>query len=279
MKVRNTGGGTPITPAGPITPTGPVGPATPVRPAAGVQAGRRVGDVATVIGLSEVDLTPKVKEAIDKLMAEVENLRGELDVARKRVEYLEQLADEDALVPVLNRRAFVRELTRTASFADRYGITSSVIYFDMNGMKQINDRWGHAAGDQALHHVATVLVNSVRASDVVGRLGGDEFGLILTQSDGETAAAKAASLAAEIAAQPLNWRGETVPVAVAYGVHTIVAGEKVDAALEAADRAMYMNKRGADDAPVADAPNADGPASNADGPASNAPAAAGPSAK
>ncbi|MEM7170637.1 MAG: GGDEF domain-containing protein [Pseudomonadota bacterium] len=236
MKIRDTGG---------VAPTSRTASNGKTTAASSSPSPQSVSDVATIMGVPEGELTPKVRQAIDRLMAEVENLRGELENTRKRVEYLERLADEDSLVPVLNRRAFVRELTRTASFAERYGITSSVIYFDLNGMKQINDSLGHAAGDQALQHLAKVLIASVRASDVVGRLGGDEFGVILAQSDHDTATAKAVRLAQNIADQPMQWRDEAVPLVVAYGVHTLTAGEKVDDALEAADRAMYVNKRAA----------------------------------
>ncbi|MCH7794025.1 MAG: GGDEF domain-containing protein, partial [Proteobacteria bacterium] len=111
-------------------------------------------DVATIMGVPEAELTPKVRAAIDRLMAEAQSLREELGRARRRVEYLEQLADRDPLAPVLNRRAFVRELTRMIAFAERYGVSGSVLYFDIDGMKRINDTWGHAAGDAALKHVA-----------------------------------------------------------------------------------------------------------------------------
>src|SRR5581483_1972703 len=103
----------------------------------------------------------------------------ELVQANARIVELERLADEDALMPVANRRAFVRELSRMIAFTQRYGLPSSVVYFDINGMKQINDSHGHTAGDAALQHIAKILVDNIRSSDLVGRLGGDEFAVIL----------------------------------------------------------------------------------------------------
>src|ERR1700688_2119547 len=79
-------------------------------------APRETIDVLNLVGLSEGELTPKLRQAIMGLMAEVEALRRELGEARARIGYLERLADEDPLVPVANRRAFVRELTRMMSF-------------------------------------------------------------------------------------------------------------------------------------------------------------------
>lgn len=200
-------------------------------------------DVAEVMGIPEAELTPKVRQALQQLMAEVYSLRQELEESRQRVGYLEQLADQDSLAPVLNRRAFVRELGRMAAFEERYGNAGAVLYFDVNDLKAINDAHGHAAGDAVLRHVCEVLLRDTRASDVVGRLGGDEFGVILAQSGLEPAAAKAATLAGAIAAQPVVWEGTPLQVSVAHGAHTLADGQPAADALNAADRAMYANKR------------------------------------
>ncbi len=186
--------------------------------------------------------TPRVRRALDRLEAEVQGLRRELERARKRIADLEDLADKDALTPILNRRAFVRELARVLSFGERYGLTGSLLYFDVNGLKRINDGLGHAAGDAALGHVARVLSELVRDSDVVGRLGGDEFGVILAQSDGVVAAAKARELARAVQAETVVVDGRQMRVKVAFGVHSFTAGERAKEALAAADRAMYLRK-------------------------------------
>jgi diguanylate cyclase (GGDEF)-like protein len=153
------------------------------------------------------------------------------------------LADEDALTPVANRRAFVRQLTRMIAFTHRYGVPASVVYFDVNNMKQINDEHGHPAGDAALRHIATVLRHKIRSSDVVGRLGGDEFGVILAQTDEEQAHGKAAALAGAIAESPLRWSDQTIPITAAYGVYAFSGNDDPQHAIEAADRAMYQQKR------------------------------------
>ena len=205
---------------------------------------RRATDAASVLGIPAHELTPKVQEAISKLMEEVDRMRQELDDSRARIQYLEQLADQDSLAPVSNRRAFVRELSRILSYSERYGTPSSVIYFDLNGLKQLNDNKGHAAGDAAILKVARILANNVRESDVVGRLGGDEFGVMLAHADEQAANVKAAQLAQAIEADPLDWNGEEIPLVVAYGVHTILGGGDAGEALEAADKAMYAHKAG-----------------------------------
>jgi diguanylate cyclase (GGDEF)-like protein len=221
-------------------PSAPSAPAR-VEPAAGGPAA--VPDVASVMGIPEAEFTPRVRQAIMTLLAEVESLRRELKDAGKRVGYLERLADQDTLVPVVNRRAFVRELSRVISYARRYDVPCSVLYFDVNGMKEINDQQGHAAGDAALAHVAETLTANVRESDVVGRLGGDEFGVILVHGDEKVAAEKAAMLAAAVEAKPLVYRGTTIPIHVAHGSYQFrPEDESADDALDAADKAMYAQK-------------------------------------
>ena len=177
------------------------------------------------------------------LRAEREAMQRELDDAKARIAQLERLADEDSLAPIANRRAFVRELSRMIAFTRRYGPPSSVIYFDVNGMKQINDTHGHPAGDAALRHVAEILSKNVRESDIVGRLGGDEFGVILAQTTQEQANAKGSSLAQAIGATPLHWGKFEIAVSAAYGVYSFTGNDDAQVAIEAADKAMYQQKR------------------------------------
>ena len=220
---------------------------------AGSSTLRNIADVASIAGLDEAELSPGVRAALSALMEEVHRLRGELDRSRRRIEHLERLADEDSLLPMANRRAFVRELSRMVSFAERYGNTGMVLYFDVNNLKQLNDQYGHAAGDAALKKIAEVLLANVRESDVVGRLGGDEFGVILVQVDEAGGREKAASLAALIAASPLEWGGKTIELSVAYGLNPLTGAGGADHALHAADQAMYQQKYGA---PAPDASSA-----------------------
>jgi diguanylate cyclase (GGDEF)-like protein len=195
------------------------------------------------MGIPAEELTPKVRQAIMALMAEVDRLRQEVERGLARVSYLEKLADEDSLAPIANRRAFVRELARYIAFADRYGTPSSLIYFDVNGLKAINDTHGHAAGDSALLHIANTLIANVRKSDVVARMGGDEFAVLLSHADETIATVKAQDIIAKLEAAPLKWQDIEIRLGVAFGVHTFHGGENVQETLAAADRAMYERKR------------------------------------
>jgi diguanylate cyclase (GGDEF)-like protein len=221
--------------------------------ASGASSTRRASDRATVprtgkraldlAGIAVHELSPELRAALTRLQARNEAMRREIKAARERIVQLERLADEDSLAPIANRRAFVRELSRMIAFTRRYGPPSSVIYFDVNGMKQVNDTHGHPAGDATLRHVADILCANVRSSDIVGRLGGDEFGVILAQTNQEQAAAKAIALSEAIGATPLRWGKIKIPISAAYGVYSFTGDDNAQVAIEAADKAMYTQKR------------------------------------
>jgi diguanylate cyclase (GGDEF)-like protein len=203
----------------------------------------RTADSTAFLGLSEADLTPQVQAALAQLFTEIEELRKEVARMKAHLEAAEALADEDVLTPLANRRAFMRELARTIAFAQRYGGPAALVYFDLDGFKQVNDRFGHAAGDEALKAVAQRLQAHVRESDIVGRLGGDEFGVILNQADEATAVAKAAQLAGAIEGEPVACGDYMVPLHVTWGVRAVNADATAESLLAAADAAMYVSKR------------------------------------
>ena len=198
---------------------------------------------ASVLGIPEAEFTPRVRDAIMGLMSEVDNLRRELADARKRLDEVEKTADQDALLPLLNRRAFVRELTRHIAAADRYRTPASLVYFDLNHLKRTNDTYGHAAGDAVLAHFADVLLTHVRESDCVGRLGGDEFGVLLSHADQDRALKKADALAQALKASPTQWNGHSIPVSFAYGAFELKPGDTPATAMARADQAMYAQKK------------------------------------
>ena len=159
------------------------------------------------------------------------------------MEEAERLADQDPLAPVANRRAFMRELGRVVAFARRHQLPASLVYLDINGFKQINESLGHAGGDAALRHVAALLLANVRESDVVGRLGGDEFGVILSGTGLAAAVEKADQLRQLICAQNFAWQGRAVSLGIAAGVADLLAEETPEQAINAADHAMFVDKR------------------------------------
>ena len=174
---------------------------------------------------------------------------GELAVAkatvamlRSRLSELERLADTDALTPLLNRRAFFRELNRAIQSNVRHGVSSALLYIDMDGLKSINDARGHATGDAAILHVARYLRDHTRLTDLVARIGGDEFAIILTHVDDGLAAAKAKGLAEGLAATPLSFNHTPIHVTIGCGVTMIAGDDDAASALARADTAMYASR-------------------------------------
>ena len=113
---------------------------------------RQVLAAKTLSAIQQSDFPAAARSALGQLMAELDRLMEELNAARGRVIELENKADEDVLLPVLNRRGFDRELERTLAYIKRHGTDVSLIFIDLDDFKAINDIHGHATGDAALFH-------------------------------------------------------------------------------------------------------------------------------
>jgi len=185
----------------------------------------------------------EAQDAIKQLIFEINSLREEIEVNNDRIAELETLADRDPLVPVVNRRAFVREISRAKTYAERYGGTNCLLYLDIDGMKQLNDQNGHATGDAALMTLAEILQQNVCASDFVGRLGGDEFGVLLAQADRTVAEEKATRLEELIKQAHLKNTNGTITLSATFGVIEMTSKMSPTEAIEQADKAMYDRKQ------------------------------------
>lgn len=180
-----------------------------------------------------------------KTTLEMENhrLRQALADAHRRIDALERLADEDVLISVLNRRAFVRELGRALATKARYGVGGALIYLDLDGFKAVNDRHGHDIGDMVLKHVGELIMAHIRQSDLAGRLGGDEFGIFLNRAPLEDALVKAEALCRLIAETAFLANGAVVAPAASYGVVALDNRYDAEGNLARADHEMYCRKK------------------------------------
>jgi len=171
-------------------------------------------------------------------------LREQLAAERARVAELETRVDEDPLTGLLNRRGFMKALERTLAYARRYKATGALLFLDLDGFKAVNDRHGHAAGDWVLGRVGRLIAGSVRASDVVARVGGDEFVVLLWNLNEAQAIAKARALEALIAESPFEQkRGKNYTLGLSAGLTMLQDGDTSEAVLARADEAMYARKR------------------------------------
>jgi diguanylate cyclase (GGDEF)-like protein len=178
----------------------------------------------------------------DRDKATIRRLKRELAQAVKQIEELQASAETDFLLGVSNRRGFERALERAVAYIKRYHASGALIVLDVDRLKPINDAFGHAAGDQVLKAIIAALAHQVRASDVIGRLGGDEFGLLLWNLSETDARAKAASLEQTIDQLSFVFDGRTVTAGASTGVAILDSHAEAGKALEQADRAMYLRK-------------------------------------
>jgi diguanylate cyclase (GGDEF)-like protein len=182
------------------------------------------------------------RSAVARAKETIRELRAELVKVRSRVAELQASADTDFLLGIFNRRGFERELSRSINYIKRYHATGAVIMLDVDGLKPINDTFGHAAGDEVLKAIAKSLAGMVRASDVVGRLGGDEFAMLLWNLSETDARAKAQALEQAIDALRFSFGGRTVSAGASAGIAILSPQTDTRRVLEEADAAMYVRK-------------------------------------
>lgn len=203
--------------------------------------GERIGSLCAIAhdldAYSESDL--QILRVLGSLLA----FQLERDRAEKSLEeltrQLREQATTDALTGLLNRRSFDDFLEREFALTRRDGAPSHLLALDLDGFKAINDTLGHGAGDRALAAFAQALRDVARSTDVLARVGGDEFGVLLVRAKGDGAPERFVARVRDA----LRLGAGGVQVSFSAGHVPLAAAESPGAALEAADRAMYADKR------------------------------------
>lgn len=158
---------------------------------------------------------------------------------------LEGLAAADPLTGLDNRRAFFEQVRQRLLEGEAGDALAALLMIDLDGFKPVNDRYGHVVGDRVLVGVADALRASLRADDVVGRFGGDEFCVLLARVSPGEATRRAEALRDVVAARPLRVDGVPVPLSLSIGIAHVREGRDadLDALLAIADRRLYLAKR------------------------------------
>jgi diguanylate cyclase (GGDEF)-like protein len=201
-----------------------------------------------LLGIPEKEMTPAVSLAVSALLEKLDDVNRELTRTKESLTELEQLVDVDCVAPIPNRRAFVRRLAWAISMFERYEHPSTILYFDINDFKNINDMYGHAAGDLAIRHISQLLSTTMRESDFLARIGGDEFAVIMYYANEESARARGVKIAEKLKATPFLFNGKHLTISAAFGSYSIRKGDDAESALAAADMSMYVDKRRAKEA-------------------------------
>jgi len=157
---------------------------------------------------------------------------------------LSHLATEDPLTQLLNRRGLEHAMNVTLAQATRQQLPTAAIMVDIDHCKEVNSNFGNDAGDQVIRQVAQYLQRVSRASDVVARTGGDEYLLILANTDLDGARILAERIRVDIAERPLLVNQQRIPITVSLGVAGAFGNADLDRLSQEADRAMYLAKRG-----------------------------------
>jgi diguanylate cyclase (GGDEF)-like protein len=198
---------------------------------------------AMVIGASERGVIRPTDLRTVQLMAQ---LAASALEAAWEIEVVSRRSRTDQLTGLSNRRHFDEEQRRALDQTDRFGGTCALVIADLDHFKEVNDTYGHEAGDEVLKTFATVMLGVVRATDTCARIGGEELCVILPQTAVAGALELAERLRANLQASVVRWRGTEIRVTASFGVATYAAGAGAAVkgrVFEEADRALYRAKR------------------------------------
>jgi diguanylate cyclase (GGDEF)-like protein len=236
------------------------------------EAARRVRDgepdvaVPVTSGGDEVGiLTRTFAEMVERLhdaRLEIEVRRQESENANRLLlaqnhelqranETLEQLAITDGLTKIHNHRFFQDQLSREIKRAERTGSPLALILLDIDDFKQLNDRYGHAVGDEVLQLLSAVLIEETRDHDLVARYGGEEFAVLVPATDREGTLMLAEKLRTAVAEHRFCPKGSTVPLSITVSIGLSVYHGERPAFFDEADRALYEAKAAGKDCVVA----------------------------
>jgi len=207
--------------------------------------------VTSVVGLAECleeallgkATLESVSHAVGAALAQARAAEQKIAEQLKNLSLLKQIAVTDDLTGLLNRRGLQGEIKRAMLSARRYKEKGVIIYIDLDGFKPINDSYGHAAGDEVLRKIGGLLTDNVRANDYVGRLGGDEFGILLTRTDWNAGLMRAEYFDKLVNSAVVEWQGQMIAVRASFGFKNYGPEDDLDELLKSADKAMYIAKR------------------------------------
>ncbi|GAB6164297.1 hypothetical protein JCM19992_02970 [Thermostilla marina] len=209
----------------------------------------RTGKEIAQLDPASPDFSKVVLQAAIEIMQLNTRLQGQLDTAESRLrEQAWQLESQtaqaltDPLTGLPNRRAFDAEIKRCLAQWQRKQKPFSIVLLDVDHFKQLNDEYGHPAGDAVLSRLSEVLQAVARETDMPARIGGEEFAVILPEDDSRLAGAAAERFRRAIANRKFEFEGRVLPVTVSCGAASIAPGLSIDALMRRADTCLYAAK-------------------------------------
>lgn len=203
--------------------------------------------VGVISGEILKDLPPDSEQREQTLLERALRYAAEIEqkmaAQQERIAELENLSISDPLTGLLNRRGFESQLHMALARARRYGETGVIAYCDLDNLKDINDSFGHTAGDDLVKCAGHTLENSVREIDTVGRLGGDEYGVLLVNTGWKDGVRRMRTLQWVLDGAGTTHQNTEIPLKVSIGFEPYGPQDTVEDLIHRADMAMYYNKR------------------------------------
>ena len=195
--------------------------------------------------------TVKVSETFEPGRLRIENvklespeaLQAEILRLRAYVKELERAAESDALAPVYNRRAFLRELVKAQSIYQRYEVPTALVVMDLDNFKNINVRYGHVMGDDLIFRVGQTLQNNVRDCDLVARLGSDDFAVLLFKCEDDHAQQIAGKLAQSLETIGIEMPSNSFHLSASWGTAQVRNGMTPERIISTANDQLMRRKR------------------------------------
>ncbi len=178
----------------------------------------------------------------NRLRQQMAELRTQLETAQTRLKKMEIESLVDSLTGVANRRAMENNLNQRLAEWQRYGSYFSILLIDFDSFKQVNDNHGHEAGDKLLGEISQLIGSNLRRSDLLYRMGGDEFVVILPNTNGEQAQTTAERLCRQTEQHEIHFRQKSITTTISIGIAQVEVNDTFEAILRKADERMYFAK-------------------------------------
>lgn len=183
-----------------------------------------------------------LKQRYDELLGKVSQMEQEAEQVKHRIEEEQLKARTDPLTGLPNRYAYDRHILNELERWERYKVVFSLCVADLDFFKQVNDEYGHLAGDKVLRLMARILEKNLRKIDIVTRFGGEEFVIIMPSTDGASATQAVEKVRKVIEESPFNFQGKPVRITMSFGVTEVKTGDTPDEIFSRADRMLYHAK-------------------------------------
>ena len=205
------------------------------------------GDRFLLTAESGTQADPGMKGELDRLRAQLQETRHALEVKKTELQAVlaqtEEVAHTDSLTLLPNRRWIIANLQKLVTYSERYGTPLSVSLVDIDNFKEINDTYGHSAGDQVLRFIASEMRDGIRQPDEIGRYGGDEFLLLLPHTTVNAAAEQANRLCKLVRSMPVIAGKDAIRASISIGIAQYrPSGDDWRALVVRADQALYQAK-------------------------------------